>query len=436
SIDFDGTQLFDGSGSLFADLYQWRLDSSPITNSDGSLVNTAALAFPLNELSLQPGETYDVSLVVSDQSMFLSSTEEIRSLRVNNNSPVAGEEINVSVNEGRSVTIDIFESLCTGQTEDSISCRPFFGDIRDGETPGLLAYGAQNGTLNTNTPADGKIEFTSTQPFASGDGSFQFILTDSFNEASSPSTVTVTVTALGVPTAGNDSYTVMALSTETIPVARLLGNDNAGDGLTLRIISVSNPSEEGGTVTLDQDEISYTPPRFLTGINADSFSYTVEDDNPVGPQSSEGTVRVAIEATVTHASLLTVGGVVQVNCASGCHNGTAYDGMPPNYNDYEALRQVAISTTGSQYDSPHNAYSADITLAEPTTDTELLTSILFKNACNSSALSLTSGGTATSHTGSSPLCDSGAGTDGIVTEDDLNDLGRELLEWVRQGAPR
>ncbi|MFT7224441.1 MAG: hypothetical protein ACI82Z_001998, partial [Cellvibrionaceae bacterium] len=42
SIDFDGTQLFDGSGSLFADLYQWRLDSSPITNSDGSLVNTAA----------------------------------------------------------------------------------------------------------------------------------------------------------------------------------------------------------------------------------------------------------------------------------------------------------------------------------------------------------------------------------------------------------
>lgn len=439
-IDFDGYQLFDGSGSLFADRYDWKLDGSSIINTDGNLVNTPTLTFPLQEMSLQPGDTYEISLTVSDQSS-MSSTEETRSLLVNNNSPISEGQITVSVSEGLSVLIDIFEQLCPGHSEDSENCRPFFGDINAGDKPSIfLSSLPDNGTLDVSNLENGMVTFTSTQTALSGDGSFQFIFIDSFDESSSlPSNVTIVVNPIGAPTVGNDSCTIDALSSNQLCPDDPLANDFAGDSqLTLRIVSVSNTggvansSDSGGTVTLDQGSIRYTPPRFLTGVAADSFEYTVEDDNPVDPKSNTGTVRVTITPTVTHTLLMAVEDAdgepptVQSSCRlSGCHDGSST--TAPDYGEYANLRRVAVSTTGSQYGPPHNAFSDDIALAEPTTDAQLLNSILFKNGCDSIEGEF--------HSGGNVLCSTSVADGATITENDLNALGQRLLEWVRQAAP-
>lgn len=60
-----------------------------------------------------------------------------------------------------------------------------------------------------------------------------------------------------------------------IPASLLLANDSDPDGDPLQIVSVSNPSARGGTVTFDGTRVIYVPPPNFNG--PDTFTYTISD---------------------------------------------------------------------------------------------------------------------------------------------------------------
>jgi hypothetical protein len=82
------------------------------------------------------------------------------------------------------------------------------------------------------------------------------------------------------PVAGTDSFATPTNTPASLPIAKLLLNDSDPDGDNLAIISVSNPSSQGGTVSLGSGVVNYTPPAGFAGI--DTFSYFVTDGHGGG----------------------------------------------------------------------------------------------------------------------------------------------------------
>ena len=192
-------------------------------------------------------------------------------------------------------------------------------------------------------------------------------------------------------------------------------NDVVGDGLTAQVVEVGVPMQAGSTASVNgSGVISYTPGRFFTG--QDNFSYTVQDDSP-SERTSRGTVVVNVSATQTYTSLTSGDGVLnRVGVSDGCaecHAGTRDDA--PNWLEIDNLRLVATNTNAAPYGA------AEITLAEPTTRSTLLSAILFQNACDAF----------TSHPGGNRLCNSAGAPDDIS---DLNADGLSLLRWIEEGA--
>jgi hypothetical protein len=89
-----------------------------------------------------------------------------------------------------------------------------------------------------------------------------------------------------LPVAGSDTIHRWPTNDAIVSVASLLSNDSDPDGDPLTLVSVSPTSANGGTVTLSDGWISYTPP------TTDTFTYTITDGHnpPV-----TGTVTVALQ---------------------------------------------------------------------------------------------------------------------------------------------
>jgi hypothetical protein len=121
-------------------------------------------------------------------------------------------------------------------------------------------------------------------------GTYKVRVTNSAGFAeSSEATLTVTNAA---PVATADSLaTDPDLPLEIVPQFDLLPNDTDADGDILALGSFSATTSAGGTVTLNEDLLTYTPPAGFVGI--DTFTYTV-NDGVWGGVSAAGTVSITV----------------------------------------------------------------------------------------------------------------------------------------------
>jgi outer membrane protein OmpA-like peptidoglycan-associated protein len=104
-----------------------------------------------------------------------------------------------------------------------------------------------------------------------GQDSFTYTVRDG-KGVTSTATVTVNVTqANRSPLAKDDSYMVSGGAKSNLSV---LSNDTDPDGDTLKIIAVSQPVGNNGTVAIAGSEVVFTPKNFFA---VDSFTYTISD---------------------------------------------------------------------------------------------------------------------------------------------------------------
>ncbi|MFL0811180.1 MAG: hypothetical protein K6L76_12255 [Agarilytica sp.] len=416
SIDFDETILFDANDSLFANAYEWNINGSFVGDKEKYLFQATT-----------PGETHSLTMVAINTEEALVSRTLERRIVITNNAPNAQGIASPSVNEGESVSINVFESLCPGLSPDDASCRAVFGDIQETEVPTLSISGSvTNGNAVVSDVSNGIIEFTSTVSSAFGDGEFSIVLEDSFGEESEVASVSVTINALDGPAiVGPDICNVDAINhtnESSYPIAFGLTpcldpsvNDTVSGGLSLTVSEVGVPTQTDAEVSVDGlGVISYTPPRFYIG--GDSFSYTVQD-NSLSARTNRGTVAVTITPTITYTDLSTGSGVFATSAPSeGC--GECHDGNTvgaPNWFVYDNVVLAATNTNVIPYGV------AEIELQEPTSREAILSSILFQNACDAI------GG----HPGGNRLCTS-AGSPNDAG--DLNAFGQALLQWIEEGA--
>jgi len=142
----------------------------------------------------------------------------------------------------------------------------------DGDSLTALQVSApSHGTLNLNP--DGSFIYTPAAGFRGVD-SFTYSAGDG-QSTSSPATVTITVTALNQPpNSVNDTYSVAAGTTLTVPAPGVLGNDSDLDKDPLVAVLVSTTNH--GALTLNANgSFSYTPAAGFIG--SDSFSYKARD---------------------------------------------------------------------------------------------------------------------------------------------------------------
>jgi len=158
---------------------------------------------------------------------------------------------------------------------------------------------ALNGSTITYTPA---ATFNGTDTFT-------YTITDNGTTHGMPDpktamgTVTVTVTEVNHPPVAVGDSLAAALNTPAVFQASVLtANDSAGpaneSGQTLTVTAVSSASANGGTVSLSNGTITYTPPNNFMGM--DTFTYTVTDNGTTSgqpdPKSATGTVTVTVSS--------------------------------------------------------------------------------------------------------------------------------------------
>jgi hypothetical protein len=130
-----------------------------------------------------------------------------------------------------------------------------------------------------------------------------------------------------MPVAGADIIHRWPTNGATVSVASLLSNDSDPDGDPLTLLSVSPNSANGGTVTLSNGWITYTPP------NTDTFTYTISDGhNP----SVTGTVTVALQLDPLPQPKLVV------NYLLGSYR-LGFDGVPNRTCDIEYTQDLGTA---------------------------------------------------------------------------------------------
>lgn len=100
------------------------------------------------------------------------------------------------------------------------------------------------------------------------------------------------------PTTGTDYVTAESNLTITLPTVDLLANDSDSNDYSLSITAVSNPSTNGGSVSLNGNFVDYLPATNYVGN--DQFTYTVTD---TGGAQAQGTVNVNVVALTIPPSL-------------------------------------------------------------------------------------------------------------------------------------
>jgi len=148
-----------------------------------------------------------------------------------------------------------------------------------------------NGTTNINATT-GAVTYTPNAGF-SGTDSFTYTVNDNQSSTSNVATVSISIEAAPVnqaPVANDDNATT---NFNTAVVISILGNDTDSDGtLNAATVAIGTAPQNGATSVAANGQITYTPTTGFSG--ADSFTYTVMDDD--GASSNEATVTVTVNA--------------------------------------------------------------------------------------------------------------------------------------------
>ncbi len=196
--------------------------------------------------------------------------------------------------------------LTVSKLTPNVTSWPTAATINFGQT---LAASALSGG-SASVPGSFAFTTPSTAPgagTASQNVTFTPTDTDYYNTVGG--TVSVTVNATGqAPVAVDDTLgTVKNRVVSNLSAAKLAANDTDAEGDPLTVIAVSATSTNGGTVTLVNGVVRYTPPSGVTG--ADSFTYTIADGHG---NTATGTVLVTI-ASSSAVSLNIVYGPVKTD---------------------------------------------------------------------------------------------------------------------------
>jgi hypothetical protein len=149
-----------------------------------------------------------------------------------------------------------------------------------------LAAAPAHGTVNLST--NGGFTYTPVTSY-SGTDTFTYRAQDDYS-TSAVATVTITVTPNRVPTATNDSFTLMANTMLTVPAPGILTNDADADGDSLTAVLATGPTH--GTLNLNSNgSFTYVPTAHYVG--ADSFTYRASDGQT---NSSPATVALTVTA--------------------------------------------------------------------------------------------------------------------------------------------
>ncbi|MEZ5479681.1 MAG: Ig-like domain-containing protein [Thiolinea sp.] len=158
----------------------------------------------------------------------------------------------------------------------------------DNDPISILGYAESSVEGGTVTTQDGKLFYTPPQDFT-GTDSFVYTITDS-NGHTDSATVTITVGDVvggGTPTAVDDHATTPVDTAISIDV---LANDSDPEGDLLTIQDYDDTSVNGGSISLADGLLTYTP---VSGLQrALFFTYTITDGNG---NTATATVTVTVE---------------------------------------------------------------------------------------------------------------------------------------------
>jgi hypothetical protein len=149
-----------------------------------------------------------------------------------------------------------------------------------------LAAGPAHGTLDLST--NGGFTYVPATNYT-GTDTFTYRAQDDFS-TSSVATVTITITPNHAPVATNNSYTLMANTTLTVPAPGILANDSDADGDALTAVLATAPTK--GSLNLSPNgAFTYVPTANYVG--SDSFTYRASDGQT---NSALATVSISVTA--------------------------------------------------------------------------------------------------------------------------------------------
>ena len=246
-VDSDGT--INASSVTLVDL---PTDGVAVNNGDGTVTYT-----PNNEFNGDDTFTY----TVEDDMGALSNTATVTiQVAETNDPPVAIDDLNNTINEDQSITINIAAN--DTDPEDALDLTSIA--IVTPPTNGMV-------TINNN----GSVLYTPNQDF-NGSDSFGYTIADIGGIVSNEAQVTIIINDINdPPVATNDT----GITDEDQAVnIDLIANDNDVDGtLVLSTLAIVSNTTNGLLVNNGDGSVTYTPNPDFNG--SDSFSYTIEDDD-------------------------------------------------------------------------------------------------------------------------------------------------------------
>ncbi|MCB0092356.1 MAG: tandem-95 repeat protein, partial [Caldilineaceae bacterium] len=189
-----------------------------------------------------------------------------------NGAPITGGDRTVTVNQGKAVTINLFENA------------------RDPEgAPLNLVLGVNgpaNGTLQDL--GGGSVTYTPNSTF-SGEDSFTYMIGDGQQNSTA---ATVTIKVNGAPITGGDR-TVTVNQGKTVTI-NLFENARDPEGAPLSLVTGPNGPANGSLQDLGGGSVAYTPNGTFSG--GDSFTYMIGDGQQ---NSTAATVTIKVNGTPT-----------------------------------------------------------------------------------------------------------------------------------------
>lgn len=186
----------------------------------------------------------------------------------------------------------------------------------DGNTPLSVVGLTQPADGQGSTALSGSTQVVYTPPATVTTQlvtTFTYQVQDARGGQSTPATVTVSVAPNQAPVAANDTASTIGNGT---PVSiDVLANDSDPEGNTpLSIVNLSQPASGQGTVAIDGNQVTYTPPSGVTANFSTSFSYQVRDS--LGADSNVASVTVAVTAAAVQENLAVQKATVQAKNAN------------------------------------------------------------------------------------------------------------------------
>ncbi|MDJ0691115.1 MAG: SdrD B-like domain-containing protein [Xenococcaceae cyanobacterium MO_188.B32] len=240
---------------------------------------------------------------------------------VSSNDPPTAQNDNYSVNANSTLSDNVITNTTPNAADsdpnsDSLTVVAINGSSININTPITLPSGA----LLTFSSTDGSYIYDPNGQFdnlglnQSGTDIFEYTISDG-NGGIDTATVTITINGVNtVPTANNDSFTTSQGTAIDLTASALTGNDTDpnGDALSIDASTFTGTTANGGTVSLVNGVLTYTPNANFLGT--DTFNYTINDGN--GGQST-AEITITVSPFTTSATAGAIEGTVYEDGGSG-----------------------------------------------------------------------------------------------------------------------